>query len=180
MPFIWGYKAHRISKTHICKAKEAGGLGLPYFQHYYWAANVRALMYWRNAGPGESTTNIPAWLAIERDIQGFSLPALLFAENKPIRNFKKCNPIIVNSLKIWYQIRRIFKLPQICSLTPIACNHAFPPSQTDKTFLSWKEKGIITIGDLYIDNIFATFNQLRQKFGIPPRIFSDIYKYGIM
>lgn len=119
-------------------------------------------MHWRNAGPGELATNVPAWLAIERDIQGFSLPFLLFAENKPTRHFKKCNPIIVNSLKIWYQIRRIFNFPQTCCLTPIARNHTFFLSQT--AFLSWKEKGIITIGDLYIDNIFATFNQLRQKF----------------
>lgn len=172
MPFIWGYKAHRISKAHICKTKDIGGLGLPCFQHYYWAANLRALMYWRNAYPEVlTTTTTPAWLVIERDIQDSSLPALLFAENKTIRTFKKCNPIVVNSLKVWYQLRKVFKLPQTCFLTPITYNHAFPPSLTDQTFLSWKEKGIVLIGDLYINNVFASFAQLRQKFGIPPSHF---------
>jgi len=171
MPFIWGYKTHRISKAHICKTKDLGGLGLPCFQHYYWAANLRALMYWCNAYPKVlTTTTTPAWL-IKRDIKDSSLPALLFAENKPIRSFKKCNPIIVNSLKVWYQLRKVFKLPQTCSLTPIAYNHTFLPSQTDQTFLSWKEKGIILIGDLYINNVFASFTQLRQKFGLPPSHF---------
>lgn len=171
MPFIWGYKAHRISKAHICKSKDVGGLGLPCFQHYYWAANLRGLMYWLSAYPETLNSTIPAWLVIERDIQDSSLPALLFAENIPIITFKKCNPIVVNSLKIWYKIRKVFKLPQTCSLTPIAYNHAFPPSQIDKTFLSWRENGIVSIGDLYINNVFASFAQLRQKFGLPPSHF---------
>ena len=45
-PFIWGFKAHIISKIHLHKPREMGGLGLPYFLHYYWAANARALAYW--------------------------------------------------------------------------------------------------------------------------------------
>ncbi len=175
MPFIWRYRAHRISKAHICKTKEVGSQGLPCFQHYYWAANLRALMYWWIACPGKSNATIPAWLAIEQDMQESSLPALLLAENKPIRTLKKCNPIVVNSLKIWYQLSKTFQLPQTCSLTPIACNQASPPSQSDRTFLSWKEKGVMSIGDVYIDNVFASFAQLRQKFGLPSSHFSDIY-----
>ena len=37
MPFIWGYKAHRISKAHLQKPREHRRLGLPCFLHYYWA-----------------------------------------------------------------------------------------------------------------------------------------------
>lgn len=35
LPFIWGYKARRISKQHLQKPKEFGGLGLPCFLYYY-------------------------------------------------------------------------------------------------------------------------------------------------
>ncbi len=121
--------------------------------------------------PREIECYIPAWLDIEKEMQEYSLPALLFAENKPIRTFKKCNPIVVNSLKIWYQLRKMFKLPPTCSLTPIACNHAFPPSQSDIMFLSWKEKGVMPIADFYIDSVFASFAQLRQQFGLPSSHF---------
>ncbi len=29
IPFLWDYKAHRISKTHLCKPKAGGGMALP-------------------------------------------------------------------------------------------------------------------------------------------------------
>lgn len=151
---------------HICKTKEVGGLGLPCFQHYYWAANVRALMYWQIACFKKSNDTIPGWLTIERDIQESSLlPALLFAQNKSVGIFKKCNPVDINSLKIWYQFRKIFKLPQTCSLTPIACIMHFLPHSRIEPFYHGKKK------DLYIDNVFASFAQLRQKFGLPSSHF---------
>ncbi len=46
LPFIWGYKTHRTSKAHLQKPKEVGGLALPTFRQYYWAANMRAMMFW--------------------------------------------------------------------------------------------------------------------------------------
>uniref|UniRef100_A0A8D0AP61 Reverse transcriptase domain-containing protein n=1 Tax=Sander lucioperca TaxID=283035 RepID=A0A8D0AP61_SANLU len=80
LPFVWGFKAHRISKKHITKPKSAGGLSLPVLRHYYWAANARALMYWQDAYPGNITASTPPWLAIEQDISKSSLPALLFSQ----------------------------------------------------------------------------------------------------
>ena len=41
--FIWGYKSQRLSKAHLHETLKKGGLGLPVFKHYYWAANSRAL-----------------------------------------------------------------------------------------------------------------------------------------
>lgn len=79
VPFIWGFKVHRISKKHTTKPKLAGGLSLPNFQHYYWAANSKALMYWKDAYPGTVTAPTPLWLAIEQDLPKSSLPALLFS-----------------------------------------------------------------------------------------------------
>jgi len=76
LPFIWGFKAHRISKTHLHKPGEMGGLGLPYFLHYYWAANARALVYWQEGYNTEVSIDIPPWIAIEMtDVKNSSLPA---------------------------------------------------------------------------------------------------------
>lgn len=66
MPFIWGFKANRISKTHLHKPREMGGLGLPYFLHYYQAANARALVYWQEGYRMEVSTETPPWVAIEK------------------------------------------------------------------------------------------------------------------
>lgn len=47
LPFVWGYKSHRISKAHLQKSFKNGGLALPVLKHYSWAANARALSYWK-------------------------------------------------------------------------------------------------------------------------------------
>ena len=48
LPFIWN--SHRIKKGHLCKTKTKGGLALPDFMSYYWAANIRCVSYWCNLG----------------------------------------------------------------------------------------------------------------------------------
>lgn len=65
LPFIWGYKAQRISKQHLQKPKEFRSLGLPCFLHYYWAAN-RAMIYWQLANKPDSQTELLAREIITR------------------------------------------------------------------------------------------------------------------
>lgn len=36
----------------------------------------------------------------------------------------------------------------------------------DEAFDRWKELGLYTIGDLYIQGTFASFQQLQEKFGL--------------
>ncbi len=43
--FIWN-KSKRINQSHLMKPKCLGGLALPNLQTYYWAANIRSLLYW--------------------------------------------------------------------------------------------------------------------------------------
>ncbi len=38
LSYVWNYKTHRISKINLQKPRSVGGLGLPVFKHYYWAA----------------------------------------------------------------------------------------------------------------------------------------------
>ena len=56
---------------------------------------------------------------------------------------------------------------QIISIhLPIINNHLFQPSIVDKGFQIWQDKGIRSMWYLYIDNTFASFEQLSQKFGL--------------
>lgn len=63
-----------------------------------------------------------------------------------------------------------FNLPDFSAYTPICYNHTFPPSLWDTNFRVWKNKGL-TPADLYINNAFATFAQLKEKYSLPTSHF---------
>uniref|UniRef100_A0A669EJS0 NACHT domain-containing protein n=1 Tax=Oreochromis niloticus TaxID=8128 RepID=A0A669EJS0_ORENI len=64
--FIWAGKPPRISKAHLQKNTSCGGLGLPVFRHYYWAANSRALLHWQWGSPTDYCHDkLPIWLQVE-------------------------------------------------------------------------------------------------------------------
>lgn len=44
--FIWNKKPPRIKKDFLQRPKHVGGMGLPNFQYYYWACNIRTLSFW--------------------------------------------------------------------------------------------------------------------------------------
>lgn len=44
--FIWGGKTPRIRKEFLQRQKSQGGLALPNFRYYYWAANIWKVLYW--------------------------------------------------------------------------------------------------------------------------------------
>lgn len=46
-------------------------------------------------------------------------------------------------------------------------HHAFKPGFEDPVSTIWREKGIITLGDLYINSHFTSFQQLQQMFQLP-------------
>jgi len=79
LSFIWNCKTPRIAKAHLQKPTDCGGLGLPILKHYYWAANARALNFWRRGlldnMPSE---NCPLWVRVETtSVPESSVPALL-------------------------------------------------------------------------------------------------------
>lgn len=79
-----------------------------------------------------------------------------------------------NSLKTLNQIRKVFKSPGISVYTPLCHNHAFVSALLDNTFSLWFAKGLRGIGDLYVDNSSASFQQLSSKYDIP---HSSFFRY---
>ncbi len=81
LSFIWADKPPCISKAHLQKSTDRGGLGLPVFKQYYWAANARALAFWQWGSSGDDWAEVsPLRLKIEAmSVLGTSLPALLFS-----------------------------------------------------------------------------------------------------
>ncbi len=86
---------------------------------------------------------------------------------------KYSNNIIVkkSGLKIWTQFVHHFSLHNTPLLSPIHSNPLLYPSILDNAYASWRDLGLVCIGDLYIDGVFASFDQLTSRFNIPKSHF---------
>lgn len=90
LPFVWSYKSHRIKKDHLCKHRTVGGLALPDFRLYYWAAGIHPTALWL-----DDDTSSHDGLEMEReDCLPYSIRAVILS---PVPVNKACyryNPII--------------------------------------------------------------------------------------
>ncbi len=113
MSYVWNYKSHRIFKIHLQKPGSVGGLGLPVFKHYYWAANVRALMYWEKGTLDNRSPEVPLWVQMETGlVVGTSLAAMLFSKVDKPTAINKLSIVLKNSIKILNQVRKVLSLPE--------------------------------------------------------------------
>ena len=101
--FIWNNRRHRLRLTLLYLPYDRGGLKLPNFQWYYWAAQLRSIMYYFSPDP------VPAWV----DIEAFSLtPKLPLNSYMYSPNVKKLreqtsNPFVLNMINVWYTIQDV-------------------------------------------------------------------------
>lgn len=166
--FIWNKKTPRIKASFLQRSKTQGGMGLPHFQLYYWSCNIRALSFWFQ-------DQLSDWASVESHYcYPSSLAALLYSALPIPRTHFLRDPVILHSVKIWTQIRRHFGWQAGSALAPLAANHSFIPSLSDSGFHVWYKKGILSIKDLFTDKVFATFQQLQEKFALPQ---SHFFKY---
>ncbi len=163
--YIWKGKRPRLHKMHLQKSKKDGGMALPNFRFYYWAANIRCLTFWSHF---HSRPDRPLWVSMEvGSTQNISISALLgsslpFPSTTPIYN-----PVVRHTLRVWAQFRRHFGLLAFCLSSPIIANHLFQPSLLDSKFQEWQRLGICRFKDLFIDNMFLPFEHLSRNFKIP-------------
>lgn len=100
-----------------------------------------------------------------------SLTALIHSPLKFSSSPYSKNAIVKSTLRIWKQFRRHFGLQTFSFLAPISANLVFHPSLIDRAFSLRSDSGIETFGDLYLDNTFAYFQQLSEKFSLPRHHF---------
>lgn len=167
--FIWNRKAPRIRKMLLQRPKSLGGMALPNLQYYYWAANIRALHYWLHF---DTLTPHPTWLQMEaQSCKPTSLRALLYSPLKISLSSYTKNVCVKTSMRIWNQFRKHFKLGDVSILSPLTANVAFPPSLIDGAWTVWSRLGIKSLKDLYMDGVFASFQQLSGKYSLPTSHF---------
>ena len=157
--FLWCGKAPRIRKSKCQRCKFNGGLSLPNFQLYYWAAHIPKILFWFKS------MDLP-WCILEAQSWVSSSLTALLTSSIPsnLSGFTK-NQVVRSTLKIWYQFRSNFKLK---SASTLQRNHLFRPELTDSTFFAWHNKGLKYFNDLYKNSIFRSFTDLSGEFHLPP------------
>ena len=163
--FVWNKTIPRIRRADLEKQKEAGGLALPHFLQYYWAANIYKLIYCVSASyEGDG----PVWVEMEQhSTHPVSLPTSVCAP-LPLSKQRLTNNLIVSSsLQIWSQFRTHFKRRQAMPSLPISANALFPPSLMDTAFKLWFRNGLKRVKDLFKDGVFMSFEQLVSEYNIP-------------
>lgn len=65
-------------------------------------------------------------------------------------------------------------LPNVSVHIPLTYNHLFKPGLMDEVFLDWRDRGIHTVADLYINGKFASFFELQSTYHLPQ---SHFYRY---
>ena len=165
--FIWAGKRPRASRLLLYRERSAGGLGLPNLMGYYWASNMHKILFWY-------TYPQTSWCQSEAASCSSSLCALACSALHSSPSSLSSNPVVIGTLKIWSQIRRHFGWVTLPLATPICNNYLFVPAKTDPRFSVLENKGLHSLGDLYINGIFAGFDQVISSFNLN---ISDFFRH---
>ncbi len=162
--FLWGNKPARLKKSILQLPKAKGGLALPNFQQYYWACNIKKLLFWNRDNYSD---NCPPWVHMETSSMKNTLYSIVCSQLPLVVNKVSDNPIVTSSLRIWVQFRKHHGLQRGSTCMPILNNYFFPPSSLDSAFLLWTSNGLLKINYLYEEGVFASFSSLSKKYNLP-------------
>lgn len=164
--FIWAGTRPRIRLKTLQLDKENGGLALPSFREYYYAAQLRYIVYWC------SPSYQARWKAIEMDLDRTPPQSRLSREHM---NLQCKNSIMRETFKTWYDVVKKYNLIGDSKLL-IWPSHSsrFGPGVLDNTFEKWRDKGMTAICTLVDKQNFKSFRQLKDEFGLEN---GDLYRY---
>ncbi len=168
--FLWNNKRSRLRLSLLYLPNERGGLQLPNLQWYFWAAQLRAAMYWFSPEPYLPCVQIESFCT-----KGLWLDTYLYSA--PVKKLKRLtdDPFVRNTINVWHNVQLF--LGESCSFSgfsPIWGNDNFSPGKKDQGFKMWTTKGIYKILDLYKENKLMSFEELENEYGIH---WTHFFKY---
>ncbi len=101
--FLWANKPAHLNKSILQLPKAKGGLALPNFQQYYWACNIKKLLFWNR---DNYLDNCPPWVHMETSSMKNTLYSIVCSQLPLVVNKVSDNPIVTSSLRIWVQFRK--------------------------------------------------------------------------
>ena len=168
--FMWNNRRPRLRLSLLYLPYDRGGLQLPNLQWYYWAAQLRAAMFWFTKEDAQP------WVQIEMlSSKGLTLDSFLYSA--PLKKLRKntVNPFVKNTTVVWHEVHKYLgDFPVLSCFSPIWGNEHFSPATNDMGFKAWLSKGIVNLLDLYNDNTLMSFDELKARYDVPQKHF---FKY---
>lgn len=97
--FIWNNRRSRLRLTLLYLPYVRGGLGVPFLQGYYWAAQLRAATCWF-----ESKSTL-YWVRMEKTTTSkIPLSLYLYSANLSTLRMTTLNPFIRKALAVWLEV----------------------------------------------------------------------------
>lgn len=98
--FIWQNKKPRVRFKTLTLGKDRGGL-LPNLKHYFWAAQLTAVVAWINKDVESG------WVSIEQNsLKVVPLSTLVFLSKQSQKKFEIKNIWVKHTLKIWSTVQK--------------------------------------------------------------------------
>ena len=162
--FIWNNRRPRLRLSLLYLPYDRGGLRCPNMLWYYWAAQLRTIMFYY------TEEGSPTWRNIEADSLKLPLPTHIYSDS--IKKLKRSttNPIVRNMIQVWQDVRKyLLDFISISRFSPIWGNVWFTPGRADGGFKLWAEKGIKQVKDVYNTKSgdMLSFEELVAKYNLP-------------
>lgn len=126
--FVWQNKRPRLRLSLLYMPYDTGGLKCPNLQWYYWAAQLRSIMFYFSS---ETPTKLEAHSVTS------GLPLHLYIYSADLKHLRKTttNPIVMNMINVWYDIKKYMGIEnKLSCFTPIWGNANFTPGSSDEGF----------------------------------------------
>ena len=134
-----------------------GGLRLPNFKFYYWAAQMRFLL------PLFEWDSATSWIQIElHDFDDKVRSDFIYKWNPKSIESKTKNPLTIHLVRLWYEIHNIIGVKiDFSPKTPLWKNKLIPMFSDNKIFKLWHDKGIVYFEQCYSNNTLMSFEKAK-------------------
>ena len=133
-------------------------MGLPDLRLYYLAFEIAKIArYW------QATEGTATWMGIENEVCSPFKPIETLSQ----KTSKITNPIILHSRDVWTRVHKMFKLADTLQrYSSLWHNSSVCIGKKAVYWEQWHSKGLCTIGDLFEDGVFLSYNKLLERFNL--------------
>lgn len=165
--FIWHGKKPRLKMKVLQLPYDSGGQALPNLQFYYWACHIRIISGWLHSILHQPDPHVDNWCC-----ESFSLLSLLSLDLNKLPAEVKNNDILFVTFRVWHNIRCHLGRKNFSSaMQPLINNVTFSPGIGHSIFNNWHNKGLKLICNFFEKDVFLSFEQIQNRFGIPQKDF---------
>lgn len=163
--FVWGGSAPRVARTTLQLPLTMGGLALPCFRKYYWAAVIVTVRWWFSQPKSNPSLNL------EAAIMG-SYSALSNLVFRGVKTHKDMPTPMRTTVTVWEQMSKKIAGPATISPhTPLWGNPKLKHLQTVPEPALWAGYGIKTIQQVWSGDGVTPYDTLKTDFQLPSKMF---------